>query len=54
MKKRRWAIDPDKSIGWIMKFIHKYLKMDPDEKIVSNFNLKEFIYIYMNIDSFSM
>uniref|UniRef100_A0A1B0D7A3 Ubiquitin-like protein ATG12 n=1 Tax=Phlebotomus papatasi TaxID=29031 RepID=A0A1B0D7A3_PHLPP len=33
MKKRKWAVDQDKQISWIMKFIHKYLKLDPEEKI---------------------
>uniref|UniRef100_A0A1B0CQH8 Ubiquitin-like protein ATG12 n=1 Tax=Lutzomyia longipalpis TaxID=7200 RepID=A0A1B0CQH8_LUTLO len=33
MKKRKWAVDQDKPISWIMKFIHKYLKLDPEEKL---------------------
>lgn len=35
MKKRRWAVDQEKPISWIMKFVHKYLKLDPEEKLVS-------------------
>lgn len=34
MKKRKWAVDQDKPIGWIMSFIHKYLKLEPQEKLV--------------------
>ncbi|CAD7083268.1 unnamed protein product [Hermetia illucens] len=33
MKKRRWAVDQEKPISWIMKFVHKYLKLDPEEKL---------------------
>ncbi|XP_055376883.1 autophagy protein 12-like isoform X2 [Condylostylus longicornis] len=33
MKKRRWAVDQEKPICWIQKFVHKYLKLDPEEKI---------------------
>lgn len=35
MKKRKWAIDADKPISWINEFIRKYLKLEPEENIVS-------------------
>lgn len=33
MKKRKWAVDANKPIMWIMQFIHKYLKLDAEEQI---------------------
>ncbi|KAL5291500.1 ATG12 family protein [Megaselia abdita] len=33
MKKRKWAVDANKPISWIMQFIHKYLKLDPEEQV---------------------
>ncbi|XP_046394284.1 autophagy protein 12-like [Ischnura elegans] len=38
MKTKKWAVDPDKRIGWIMEFIKKYLKLDPSESL----------YLYVN------
>ena len=35
IKKRTWTVDPYKTVSWIQKFIHKYLKLDPSEQIVS-------------------
>lgn len=35
IKKRSWTVDPYKTVSWIQKFIHKYLKLDPSEQIVS-------------------
>lgn len=35
MKKKKWAVDVEKSIGWIMEFVRKYLKLEPDEKLVT-------------------
>ena len=34
MKQRKWTVDWMKDISWVSKFIHKYLKLDPEEKIV--------------------
>lgn len=34
MKKKKWAVDAEKPIGWIMEFVKKYLKLEPDEKLV--------------------
>lgn len=35
MKKRKWAVEGNKPISSIMSFIHKYLKMDAEDKLVS-------------------
>jgi hypothetical protein len=34
MKKKKWAVDPDRKIGWIMEFMKKYLKLDRSEQLV--------------------
>nr|CAD7395110.1 unnamed protein product [Timema cristinae] len=33
MKKKKWAVDPDKPIGWIIEFIRKYLKLEPADSL---------------------
>ncbi|KAI5652166.1 ubiquitin-like autophagy protein apg12 domain-containing protein [Phthorimaea operculella] len=33
MKKKKWAVDAEKPIGWIMEFVKKYLKLEPEEKL---------------------
>uniref|UniRef100_A0A1B0GGC5 Ubiquitin-like protein ATG12 n=1 Tax=Glossina morsitans morsitans TaxID=37546 RepID=A0A1B0GGC5_GLOMM len=33
IKKRTWTVDPYKTVSWIQKFIHKYLKLDASEQI---------------------
>ena len=35
MKQRKWTVDWQKDINWVCKFIHKYLKLDSEEKLVS-------------------
>lgn len=35
MKKRKWTVDQEKQISWIIRFIHKYLKLEPEEKLVN-------------------
>lgn len=35
MKKRKWTVDQEKQLSWVIRFIHKYLKLDPEEKLVS-------------------
>ena len=35
MKQRKWTVDYNKDINWVCKFIHKYLKLDETERIVS-------------------
>lgn len=33
MKKKKWAVDADKQIGWIVEFMRKYLKLEPEEQL---------------------
>ncbi|XP_017955348.1 autophagy protein 12-like [Drosophila navojoa] len=33
IKKRTWTVDPNKTVSWIQKFIHKFLKLDASEQI---------------------
>ncbi|XP_030761004.1 autophagy protein 12-like [Sitophilus oryzae] len=33
MKKKKWTVDSDKPIGWIIEFIKKYLKLEVNEKL---------------------
>lgn len=35
MKTKKWAVDQEKPISWVIKFIHKYLKLDAEDKLVS-------------------
>ncbi|KAF5282012.1 hypothetical protein FQA39_LY00536 [Lamprigera yunnana] len=39
MKRRRWAVDADKPLGWIVEFVKKYLKLEPQERVVRFFNI---------------
>jgi hypothetical protein len=34
MKKKKWAVDPERKIGWITEFMKKYLKLDRSEYLV--------------------
>lgn len=34
MKKRKWTVDQEKQLSWVIRFIHKYLKLDPEDKLV--------------------
>jgi hypothetical protein len=34
MKKKKWAVDPERKIGWIIEFMKKYLKLDRSEHLV--------------------
>ena len=38
MKKRKWAVDATKKIGWIIGFIRKYINSPPEESLVSAVN----------------
>lgn len=40
MKKKKWTVDSDKKIGWIIEFIKKYLKLEANEKLVSKMSVK--------------
>nr|CAH7733131.1 unnamed protein product [Callosobruchus chinensis] len=33
MKKKKWTVDSDKKIGWIIEFVKKYLKLEANEKL---------------------
>lgn len=33
MKKKKWAVDADKEIGWIVEFMRKYLKLEAEEQL---------------------
>ncbi|XP_058066428.1 autophagy protein 12-like [Anopheles bellator] len=33
LKQKKWSVDPEKPISAIVKFIHKYLKLDPEERL---------------------
>lgn len=35
MKKKKWAVEGDKRVGWVAEFIRKYLKLDPADNLVS-------------------
>lgn len=36
MKKKKWAVDADKPIGWIIEFVRKYLKLESQERLVTS------------------
>lgn len=33
MKTKKWSVDPEKKIGWIIEFIKRYLKLDASENL---------------------
>ncbi|XP_025835030.1 autophagy protein 12-like isoform X2 [Agrilus planipennis] len=33
MKKKKWTVDADKQLGWIIEFVKKYLKLDSEEQL---------------------
>jgi len=33
MKKKKWAVDPAKKVGWIIDFIRKYIRCEPNESL---------------------
>ncbi|XP_063701739.1 autophagy protein 12-like [Culicoides brevitarsis] len=33
MKNKRWAVDQEKQVDWVIKFIHRFLKLKPEERI---------------------
>lgn len=47
MKQRKWTVDSLKDVNWVSKFIHKYLKLDAEEKLVTSSFL--FVVIAANI-----
>lgn len=39
MKKKKWAVNPDKHIGSVGEFIKKYIKLEQNEKLVRHLSL---------------
>lgn len=35
LKKKKWSVDPDKKVAWIIDFLRRYLKCQPSESLVS-------------------
>lgn len=33
MKRKKWAVEADKQIGWIVEFMRKYLKLEAEEQL---------------------
>ncbi|MPC41371.1 Autophagy protein 12-like [Portunus trituberculatus] len=33
MKKKRWAVEGEKQVGWVAEFIRKYLKLDQNDSL---------------------
>ncbi|KAI1292147.1 Autophagy protein 12-like [Halotydeus destructor] len=33
MKKKKWTVDPEKTVSWVIQFIRKYLKLEPSESL---------------------
>nr|XP_023014487.1 autophagy protein 12-like [Leptinotarsa decemlineata] len=33
MKKKKWAVDGDQKIGWIIQFVKKYIRLEQNEKL---------------------
>ncbi|XP_017783215.1 PREDICTED: autophagy protein 12-like [Nicrophorus vespilloides] len=33
MKKKKWSVESNKPIGWIIDFMKKYLKLEPQERL---------------------
>lgn len=45
MKHKKWSVEADKPIGWIIDFMRKYLKLDSQERLVClNILFVEYIY----------
>ena len=35
MKKKKWAVDPNKTVAYLVEFIRKYIKCTPADSLVS-------------------
>lgn len=42
MKTRKWAVEPHRTVGSIVEFVKKYLKMDAKDSLVGSL-----LYIYL-------
>lgn len=50
MKHKRWSVEANKPVSWIIDFMRKYLKLDPQERLVCFKIYKiysDFIYVYI-------
>lgn len=36
VKKKKWLVEQDRTIGSVLNFFRRYLKLDPAESLVSN------------------
>lgn len=35
MKKKKWAVEGEKPVGWVAEFIRRYLKLEASDSLVS-------------------
>lgn len=35
MKKKKWAVDANKTVSYLVEFIRRYIKCDPSDSLVS-------------------
>lgn len=40
MKKKKWAVEGEKPVGWVAEFIRKYLKLESSDTLVGLFICK--------------
>src|SRR5437016_625169 len=33
LKKKKWSVDPNKTVGWVITFIRRYLKLQDSESL---------------------
>lgn len=39
LKQKKWSVDQEKTINWVAKFVHKYLKLTSEEQLVRLFSV---------------
>lgn len=54
MKKQKWCVDSSKQISWILWFVAKYIKLEPQEKLVREYNFLASQTIHKFLFSFCM
>ncbi len=53
MKKKNWKVDSFRTIGWIIEFIRRYIKIEANESLVGVLSLYQYLYRFnfnSNID----
>jgi hypothetical protein len=45
MKKKKWAVGYDKTIGWVIDFIKRYLKLEASQALVRH----DVLYLYSGL-----